>query len=76
MAADTRSSGRRRLGGLVRMLPYAIAGALLVLYFVWMMIEMSSQSEGGASVPAGIFGAVLLGVLAGGASLARSRRRQ
>ncbi len=76
MAAESKSKRRLRLHGVVHSLPYAVAGLMLVLYFVWMMIEMSSQSEGGAAVPAGIFGAVLLGVLAGGASLVRSRRKQ
>lgn len=57
-------------------LPYVIGGVLLVAYFVWMVIQMSSDAPGGGSVPLSIFGAVLLGVLAGAASILSSRRRQ
>jgi hypothetical protein len=55
-------------------LPYAVAVLLLVIYFVWMCIEMSTEAPGGGAVPLSIFGAVLLGVLAGGLSMLRSRR--
>jgi hypothetical protein len=47
---------------------------LLVGYFVWMCTEMSSDAPGGGAVPLSIFGAVLLGVLAGAASMLKSRR--
>ncbi|HET9718595.1 MAG TPA: hypothetical protein VFP55_00805 [Solirubrobacteraceae bacterium] len=47
---------------------------LLVLYFVWMCIEMSTEAPGGGAVPLSIFGGVLLGVLAGGLSMITSRR--
>jgi hypothetical protein len=55
-------------------IPYAIGGLLLVAYFVWMCIEMSHDAPGGGAVPLSIFGGVLLGVLAGGASMLGSRR--
>ncbi len=61
----------RRLGPAI---PYAIGGLLLVGYFVWMCIQMSSDAPGGGAVPLSIFGAVLLGVLAGGASMISSKR--
>lgn len=48
---------------------------MLILYFVWMLIEMSNHADGGGALPLGIFGAVLLGVVAGGASLLTSRDR-
>lgn len=55
-------------------LPYAVAVLLLIIYFVWMCIEMSTQAPGGGAVPLSIFGAVLLGVLAGGLSMVKFRR--
>lgn len=55
-------------------LPYAVGGLVLILYFVWMLIEMSNHADGGGDLPLGIFGAVLLGVVAGGASLLTSRK--
>lgn len=55
-------------------IPYAVGGLLLVGYFVWMCVEMSSDAPGGGAVPLSIFGAVLLGILAGGASILSSRR--
>jgi hypothetical protein len=55
-------------------LPYVVAVLLLVGYFVWMCIEMSTEAPGGGAVPLSIFGGVLLGVLAGGASMITSRR--
>jgi hypothetical protein len=55
-------------------LPYVVGGVLLVGYFVWMCIEMSNDAPGGGAVPLSIFGAVLLGVLAGGLSMLKSRR--
>jgi hypothetical protein len=57
-------------------LPYVVGGLLLVGYFVWMCIEMSSEAPGGGAVPLSIFGAVLLGVLAGGASILSARRQK
>jgi hypothetical protein len=56
-------------------LPYVVGGIVLILYFVWMLIEMSNHADGGGALPLGIFGAVLLGVVAGGASLLTSRNR-
>ena len=58
---------------LVSVLPYALAGVLLIGYFVWMCNEMSTEAPGGGAIPLSIFGAVLLGVLAGGASMIKSR---
>lgn len=63
--------GGLRIGPLI---PYAVAVLLLVGYFVWMCIEMSTQAPGGGAVPLSIFGAVLLGILAGGLSMVKSRR--
>lgn len=63
---------RLRIGSI---LPYALAVLLLIAYFVWMCIEMSTEAPGGGAVPLSIFGAVLLGVLAGGLSMLKSRRR-
>jgi hypothetical protein len=57
-------------------LPYVVGGLLLVGYFVWMCIEMSSEAPEGGAVPLSIFGAVLLGVLAGGASILSARRQK
>jgi hypothetical protein len=50
-------------------LPYVVGGVMLVGYFVWMCIEMSNDAPGGGAVPISIFGAVLLGIAAGGASM-------
>jgi hypothetical protein len=67
---DTGGKGLR-FGSL---LPYAVAVLVLIIYFVWMCIEMSTQAPGGGAVPLSIFGAVLLGVAAGGLSMIKSRR--
>jgi hypothetical protein len=68
---NERRSLLRRAGPAI---PYTIGGLLLVGYFVWMTIEMSSDAPGGGAVPLSIFGAVLLAILAGGASILMSRR--
>lgn len=57
-------------------LPYVLGGLLLVGYFVWMCIEMSSEAPNGGAVPLSIFGAVLLGVIAGAASILSARRQK
>ena len=57
-------------------LPYVVAVLILVVYFVWMCIEMSTEAPGGGAVPLSIFGGVLLGVLAGGASMIAARREK
>ncbi|HWD64245.1 MAG TPA: hypothetical protein VG405_03655 [Solirubrobacteraceae bacterium] len=80
MAVDSSQSDKSEEGGkkgirIGSYLPYAVAVLLLIMYFVWMCIEMSTQAPGGGAVPLSIFGAVLLGVLAGGLSMVKSRRR-
>jgi hypothetical protein len=78
MAVESSSSGKSKQGNPPRKvalaLPYVVGGVLLVGYFVWMCTEMSSDAPGGGAVPLSIFGAVLLGVLAGAASMLKSRR--
>lgn len=77
MAAESRRSSDSKPGGagrrLVSLLPYVLAGVVLIAYFVWMCMEMSTQAPGGGAVPLSIFGAVLLAVLAGGASMVKFR---
>ena len=74
-SSQTKPKEPRR-GGLRigRALPYLIAVVVLIGYFVWMCIEMSTEAPGGGAVPLSIFGAVLLGVLAGALSMLKSRR--
>jgi hypothetical protein len=83
MAVEAESS-ERKSGGRSRSLlrragpalPYTIGGLVLVGYFVWMLLQMSTDAPGGGAVPVSIFGAVFLGVLAGAASVLSSRRRR
>jgi hypothetical protein len=56
-------------------LPFVLAGILLIVYFVWLLSEMSTAAAGGAAVPAAIFGGVLLGILGGGAGVLFTRSR-
>ena len=79
MAVETsKSKPRNEHRSLLRKagpaIPYAVGGLLLVGYFVCMTMEMSSDAPGAGAVPLSIFGAVLLGILAGGASILSSRR--
>lgn len=84
MAVETQSQSKSEpkpkqeslLRRVMPVLPYLLGGLVLAGYFVWMFSEMSSQAPGGAAVPLSIFGAVLLGVLAGGASILSSRRQK
>jgi hypothetical protein len=73
---NQRSTKSKPPGALHRVapaLPYVVGGVMLVGYFVWMCIEMSNDAPGGGAVPISIFGAVLLGVAAGGASMLGTR---
>ena len=77
MAVETEEPSTKRKGLLSRVgpsLPYAVGGLMLVGYFVWLCLQMSSAAPGGGAIPISIFGAVVLGVLAGGASMISSRR--
>jgi asparagine N-glycosylation enzyme membrane subunit Stt3 len=80
MAVETSQSEPKQQRGLLSKalpaLPYVLGGVVLIGYFVWMFSEMSSQAPGGTAVPLSIFGAVLLGVIAGGASMLSSRRQK
>lgn len=81
MAVETSDQGKSKsqhslARRVVPALPYVLGGVLLIAYFVWMFNEMSSQAPGGGAVPLSIFGAVLLGVLAGGASMLSSKRQK
>lgn len=71
--SSTKSKSPGLLHKIAPVLPYVVGGVLLVGYFVWMCIEMSSDAPGGGAVPLSIFGAVLLGILAGGLSMLKSR---
>jgi hypothetical protein len=75
--SENRRSSKSKSPGVLHkvapVLPYVVGGVLLVGYFVWMCIEMSSDAPGGGAVPLSIFGAVLLGILAGGLSMLKSR---
>lgn len=53
---------------MLRALAYAGSILLFVLYFFWLIAQMSRQANGGAAVPEVTFGAVALGVLAGAAA--------
>jgi hypothetical protein len=46
--------------------PLALAGAVIIIYFVWMCTELGSHSHNGLAMLAGTFGAIFLGVLAAG----------
>jgi len=64
---DRHRTGRR--AQLMGTLPYLVGGAVLIAYFVWICLEMASHADGGYALPAAIFGAVLVGILAGAASM-------
>lgn len=73
---NDESPPRRSFGAQVAgSLPYAVAGILLIVYFVWLISEMSTAAVGGVAVPAAIFGGVLLGILGGGAGVFLTRNR-
>jgi hypothetical protein len=66
-----RPSWRRRI---LMALPMVIAGIALIGYFVWLCLEMSSSAPfGGSALPAGIFGGVIVGGLAGAAGIKSAR---
>ena len=70
-SSTPRPSFLRRL---LTAIPMIIAGAMLIGYFVWLCLEMSSAAPfGGSALPAGIFGGVLVGGIAGAAGMKSAR---
>lgn len=57
-----------RMAALMGAAPYVIGGVALVLYFIWLCLSMASFAQGGTGLFAGIFGGVVLGIIAGGFS--------
>lgn len=53
--------------------PVSLGIVALVIYFIWLFLQMSVASLGGISLPGAIFGAVIIGIIAGALSLLVSR---
>ncbi len=60
-------------GALLRNALIAIGVMVMVVYFVWLCLEMAPHAAGGVGLLIAIFVAVGLGALAGGLGIYRSR---
>jgi len=54
----------------------ALAGLVLVAYFVWLSIQMGNHAQTGAAPMIAVFAAALLGIGAGALALAVGRKRR
>lgn len=61
------SSENERTGnfwaGFGQTLPMALAGSILLLYFVWLCAEMGSHAHDGLAIVIGTFAAILVGIV-------------
>jgi hypothetical protein len=71
---EPESPPASRKATVVQSAPYVLGALVLIGYFVWLIMQMSIHASGGSSVPEATFGAVFLGILAGGLAFAHRSR--
>jgi len=62
--------------GLAQSLPIVLGVIGLLIYFVWLCLEMSQQAQGGGALPIAIFGAAVVGCVGAGLAFIPSGRRK